>query len=146
MPTNQVVGIFFLVCFCSGAHGRYRRRVISNTASRSTGAGPAALDRLPDNATAPSAAAPLSTASRISERSLSLSSPGTSGLIHMRPAKFVLLTASLMLALTPCSLAGQATFLERFQARVSASQAEQPHWVTSLVTVTPRLEQEIRAD
>ena len=30
--------------------------------------------------------------------------------------------------------------------RVSASQAEQPHWITPLVTVTPRLEQEIRYD
>lgn len=31
-------------------------------------------------------------------------------------------------------------------ARVSASQAEQPHWITPLATVTPRLEQEIRYD
>ena len=29
---------------------------------------------------------------------------------------------------------------------VSATQAEQPHWVTPVVTVTPRLEQEVRAD
>jgi hypothetical protein len=45
------------------------------------------------------------------------------------------------------SLLGQATsFIGRYQARVSATQAEQPHWVTPLVTVTPRLEQEIRTD
>lgn len=31
-------------------------------------------------------------------------------------------------------------------ARVSATQAEQPHWVTPVATVTPRLEQEIRYD
>lgn len=31
-------------------------------------------------------------------------------------------------------------------ARVSASQDEQPHWITPLATVTPRLEQEIRYD
>ncbi|HEV2313840.1 MAG TPA: hypothetical protein VGR94_00925 [Candidatus Acidoferrales bacterium] len=31
-------------------------------------------------------------------------------------------------------------------ARVSATQAEQPHWITPLATVTPRLEQEIRYD
>jgi hypothetical protein len=44
-------------------------------------------------------------------------------------------------------LSGQAnTFIERYQARVSATQAEQPHWVTPLVTVTPRLEQEFRSD
>ena len=30
--------------------------------------------------------------------------------------------------------------------RVSATQAEQPHWVTPVATVTPRLEQEIRYD
>src|SRR5258708_16276781 len=30
--------------------------------------------------------------------------------------------------------------------RVSKTQAEQPHWVTPLVTVTPRLEEEIRYD
>jgi len=41
---------------------------------------------------------------------------------------------------------GQTTFIERYQARVSATQAEQPHWVTPLVTVTPRLEQEFRTD
>ena len=38
------------------------------------------------------------------------------------------------------------SFIARYQARVSATQAEQPHWITPLVTVTPRLEQEIRAD
>jgi hypothetical protein len=38
------------------------------------------------------------------------------------------------------------SFIARYQARVSATQAVQPHWVTPLVTVTPRLEQEIRAD
>jgi hypothetical protein len=38
------------------------------------------------------------------------------------------------------------TFLSRWQARVSATQSEQPHWVTPVVTVTPRLEQEFRTD
>jgi hypothetical protein len=37
-------------------------------------------------------------------------------------------------------------FWQRYQARVSATQAEQPHWITPLVTVTPRLEQELRTD
>jgi len=60
--------------------------------------------------------------------------------------KIVLLTAGLMIAMTSDSLSGQTTFIQRYQARVSATQAEQPHWVTPLVTVTPRLEQEIRAD
>lgn len=38
------------------------------------------------------------------------------------------------------------TFFGRYQARVSATQAEQPGWITPLVTVTPRLEQELRTD
>ena len=38
------------------------------------------------------------------------------------------------------------TFIQRYQARVTATQNEQPHWVTPLVTVTPRLEQELRTD
>ncbi|MHB1698885.1 MAG: hypothetical protein ACYCSN_01920 [Acidobacteriaceae bacterium] len=38
------------------------------------------------------------------------------------------------------------SFLVRYQARVSATQAAQPHWITPLVLVTPRLEQELRTD
>ena len=34
----------------------------------------------------------------------------------------------------------------RWQARATATQNEQPHWITPLVTVTPRLEQEFRTD
>ena len=34
----------------------------------------------------------------------------------------------------------------RWQARVNATQAEQPHWMTPIATVTPRLEQEFRFD
>ena len=37
-------------------------------------------------------------------------------------------------------------FIARYQARVTATQGAQPHWITPLVTVTPRLEQEFRAD
>lgn len=33
-----------------------------------------------------------------------------------------------------------------WMARVSATQAEQPHWMTPIATVTPRLEQEFRFD
>src|SRR5438309_5671625 len=39
-----------------------------------------------------------------------------------------------------------ASFIARYQSRVTATQAAQPHWVTPLVTVTPRLEQEFRTD
>lgn len=37
-------------------------------------------------------------------------------------------------------------FIEQWQDRVQQTQAEQPHWITPLVTVTPRLEQEFRFD
>src|SRR3984885_3996518 len=38
------------------------------------------------------------------------------------------------------------TFIQRYQARVTPTQDEQPHWIAPLVTVTPRLEQELRTD
>ena len=37
-------------------------------------------------------------------------------------------------------------FIDCWQARATATQNAQPHWVTPLVTVTPRLEQEFRSD
>jgi hypothetical protein len=45
---------------------------------------------------------------------------------------------------TPSS--GIEGFITNYQARVTETQSEQPHWVTPLVTVTPRLEQEVRTD
>jgi hypothetical protein len=41
---------------------------------------------------------------------------------------------------------GSDSFIAQYQARVTATQSAQPHWVTPLVTVTPRLEQEVRSD
>ncbi len=41
---------------------------------------------------------------------------------------------------------GGGDFFTRWQARARAAQAAQPHWMTPLVTVTPRLEQEFRYD
>lgn len=64
----------------------------------------------------------------------------------VKSSHFILLTC-LGLIGAAGSVFGQATtFIERYQARVSATQAEQPHWITPLVTVTPRLEQEFRTD
>jgi hypothetical protein len=37
-------------------------------------------------------------------------------------------------------------FFQNWFSMVSATQAEQPHWITPVVTVTPRLEQEYRFD
>ena len=42
--------------------------------------------------------------------------------------------------------AQSTSVLERYQERVAKTQAGQPRWVTPLVTVTPRLEQEWRTD
>ncbi len=49
-------------------------------------------------------------------------------------------------ALAPLSAKAQDGFLSKWQARATATQNAQPHWVTPLVTVTPRLEQELRTD
>jgi hypothetical protein len=51
-----------------------------------------------------------------------------------------------VLALIATAAAAQQSFTESWQARATATQNEQPHWVTPLVTVTPRLEQELRTD
>lgn len=50
---------------------------------------------------------------------------------------------SLLLAAIP---GGAQSFTSRYLARVSATQARQPHWMTPIATVTPRLEQEFRFD
>src|SRR5579884_1103994 len=39
-----------------------------------------------------------------------------------------------------------ASWWDRWQQRVTETQAAQPRWVTPVVTVTPRLEQEFRYD
>jgi hypothetical protein len=55
-----------------------------------------------------------------------------------------ILSLSLVLAASG-TLYGQSRS-ETWLERVSATQAEQPHWVTPVATVTPRLEQEFRFD
>src|SRR6185437_14032596 len=40
----------------------------------------------------------------------------------------------------------QQGFIQHWQARATATQTAQPHWVTPLATTTPRLEQEFRTD
>jgi hypothetical protein len=65
----------------------------------------------------------------------------------MKKCHYRLLFVSVGMIGVAGTLAGQTTtFIKSYQARVSATQAEQPHWVTPLVTVTPRLEQEVRTD
>jgi hypothetical protein len=57
-----------------------------------------------------------------------------------------LLIAALVLLFTASAARAQQRFIARWQARVTDTQAAQPHWVTPLATVTPRLEQEFRSD
>ena len=59
---------------------------------------------------------------------------------------FFLLGLAFFALAAPLAAPAQDSFVSRYQARVSATQAAQPHWVTPLVTVTPRLEQEVRSD
>jgi hypothetical protein len=58
---------------------------------------------------------------------------------------FLLLLATLLLTL-PAVAQNSEDWFSNWLSRVSETQSEQPHWVTPLVTVTPRLEQEIRYD
>ncbi len=56
------------------------------------------------------------------------------------------LIACLLLVPVPVRAQTVSSWDGRYQARVAATQSEQPHWITPLVTVTPRLEQELRTD
>lgn len=57
-----------------------------------------------------------------------------------------LLRFLLCLAFLSPFLVHAQNFVDQWQARATATQSAQPHWVTPLVTVTPRLEQEFRTD
>jgi|ERR1700693_908797 len=46
----------------------------------------------------------------------------------------------------PSSSNSLADYFSNWFVRVSKTQAEQPHWITPLATVTPRLEEELRYD
>jgi hypothetical protein len=64
--------------------------------------------------------------------------------MRLKPMQF--LAFPVLLFSLPSVLQAQNNFIDRWQQRATAIQAEQPHWVTPLVTVTPRLEQEFRSD
>jgi hypothetical protein len=60
--------------------------------------------------------------------------------------KSLSLSVAVITVLAASIACAQQGFIAHWQARASATQAVQPHWVTPLVTVTPRLEQELRTD
>lgn len=62
-------------------------------------------------------------------------------------AVFVVATASIAQADTPSAEDGGISgYFADWFTRVDAAQASQPHWITPLATVTPRLEEELRYD
>jgi hypothetical protein len=73
-----------------------------------------------------------------------------SGLRQQTQLKVLLLIAAGLMApmhvKAQQTMNSEPTFISRYQERVTAAQNEQPHWITPLVTVTPRLEQELRTD
>lgn len=68
---------------------------------------------------------------------------------HCAPGVVFIVTAILVSLILPATVRAQSSsagWIQRYQARVTATQNEQPHWITPLVTITPRLEQELRTD
>ena len=63
--------------------------------------------------------------------------------MNLSSPKFLSLVVIISTATTAFAQQG---FIAEWQARATATQNAQPHWVTPLVTVTPRLEQEFRTD
>jgi hypothetical protein len=57
-----------------------------------------------------------------------------------------ILSISLAAPFAPAQQAAPSTFLARYQSRLAATQTEQPHWATPLITVNARLEEGFRAD
>jgi hypothetical protein len=57
-----------------------------------------------------------------------------------------LTSAITLLSLYAQACSGQSAFLDDWFTRSDQAKASQPHWMTPLVTVTPRLEQEFRTD
>jgi len=61
-------------------------------------------------------------------------------------SKTVSLCAFLVIVLVPVIARAQDRYFSKWFNRVDHTQAEQPHWITSLATTTPRLEEEFRYD
>ncbi len=70
--------------------------------------------------------------------------------IHIFPILHMTKIIRALLLFAVCTVAtfcpAQNSYFEDWFDRVSHTQSEQPHWITPLVTVTPRLEEEFRYD
>ena len=69
------------------------------------------------------------------------------------PSRLTIVVALVLALATPCRAQSISEFgsdIENYFInwfpRVTQIQSEQPHWITPLVTVTPRLEEEVRYD
>ncbi len=67
--------------------------------------------------------------------------------------KSILGSAALAIAIFACAVSTASAqtsadggYFDNWFARVTKTQAEQPHWITPMFTVTPRLEEEFRSD
>jgi len=66
-----------------------------------------------------------------------------------RHLRAIALIAAILSFATPCRADFGSAIVDYFVnwfPRVTKIQSEQPHWITPLVTVTPRLEEEVRYD
>src|ERR1700723_688970 len=73
----------------------------------------------------------------------------TSLFILPRAALAPIILAVVLAVATPCRADFGSAIVDYFTnwfPRVTQIQSEQPHWITPLVTVTPRLEEEVRYD
>ena len=81
-----------------------------------------------------------------------MKNPATSFILPRALCTTIVLAVALAAA-TPCRAQSSSSFGSAIEdyfinwfPRVTQIQSEQPHWVTPLVTVTPRLEEEVRYD
>jgi hypothetical protein len=73
----------------------------------------------------------------------------SSSAILWRSISTTIVFAAVLAAATPCRADFGSAIVDYFVnwfPRVTKIQSEQPHWITPLVTVTPRLEEELRYD
>jgi hypothetical protein len=64
----------------------------------------------------------------------------------MESSRFLSKFLGVLLLSAAAGANAQQSWIERYEARAQATQAEQPHWATPLVTTNPSLEQRFRTD
>lgn len=67
-------------------------------------------------------------------------------MIKVRYSPVAWVIVCLGLTATAGAQAAVSSFIAKWQARATAAQDEQPHWLTPLVTVSPKVDQAVRSD